>query len=136
MTYRVIFYHKQATSARTLFLKFKEDSICAPEPLPKLSQMVAYHSDSLMHPSSVLSKMEGLLGFKEGTLKAEGEYLQTVEAPGEAIQIILANINTLDPPFDVAKLIDAQFIDLTQARGLPQVELELLRFAYQLVLGG
>ena len=79
--------------------------------------------------------MEKLLGFESGTLKAEGEFLQTVEVPGEAIQIILANVAMMDPPFDVVEKIDASFIDLTQARGLPQVELELLRFAYELVLG-
>ena len=80
--------------------------------------------------------MEDSMGFKAGTLKAEGEFLQVVEAPDEQVQIILANITTMDPPFDVAEKIGAQFIDLTQARGLPQVELELLRFAYQIILGG
>jgi len=136
MTYRVIFYHKQATSARTRFLKFQDETICAPGPLPKLSQIVKYHSNSLIHPASVLSQMEKILGFERGTLEAEGEYLQTVEVPGETIQIILANVATMDPPFDLAEKIGASFIDLTQARALPQVELELLRFAYELVLGG
>lgn len=136
MTYRVIFYHKQATSARTRFLKFQDETICAPGPLPKLSQIVDYHSNSLIHPAAVLSQMEKTLGFDKGTLDAEGEYLQTVEVPGETIQIILANIATMDPPFDVVEKIGANFIDLTQARTLPQVELELLRCAYELVLGG
>jgi hypothetical protein len=71
-----------------------------------------------------------------GSLKAEGEYHQMVEVPGKKIQIILGEITTVDPPFDEAEKAGASFIDLTQARGLPQVELELLRCAYELVLGG
>lgn len=136
MTYRVIFYHKQATSARTRFLKFDYGSMLAPEKLPELSQIVAFESGSIVHPATVLTKMEQQLGFEANTLKAEGEYLHGVEVPGETIQVILANIATMDPPFDVAEKIGASFIDLTQARGLPQVELELLRYAYELVLGG
>jgi hypothetical protein len=56
--------------------------------------------------------------------------------PGEDIDILLASITTVDPPFEEAEKSNAQFIDLTQARGLPPVELELLRSAYELILGG
>lgn len=136
MTYRVIFYHKQATSARTRFLKFNYDSILAPKKLPDLSQIVAFDENSIVHPASVLTQLEQHFGFEKDTLKAEGEYLHGVEVPGETIQIILTNISSMDPPFEIAEKIGASFIDLTQARGLPQVELELLRYAYELVLGG
>lgn len=76
------------------------------------------------------------MGLDDGTLKAEAEYRHSVEVPGGTIQIILANIATMDPPFEQAEKANARFIDLTQARGLPQIELELLRHAYELVLGG
>jgi hypothetical protein len=136
MSYRVILFHKHPTSARTLFLKFKDNSVCSLEKIPDLAQLIDHHPDSLLHPAFVLSQLEKELGFPPAMLKAEGEYLQHVEVPGEVIQIILANINSMDPPFELAEKIGASFIDLTQARGLPQIELELLRHAYELVLGG
>jgi hypothetical protein len=96
------------------------------------------NDDSTMvnHPAAILRETEERLEFPEGSIKAEGEYRQMVEVPGEKIQIILGQITTMDPPFEEAESIGASFIDLTQARGLPQVELELLRHAYELVLGG
>ena len=71
-----------------------------------------------------------------GDLEAEGGYRHSVEARGGKIPVILAGITTIDPPFDLADRAGATFIDLTQARGLPQIELELLRHAYELLMGG
>lgn len=136
MNYRVILYHKHPTSARTRFLRFSNNSVCAFDKIPKLAQLIDKPDASLIYPSAVLKQVEEKLGFDNETLKAEGEYLQTVEVPGETIQIILANITTMDPPVELVEKTGASFIDLTQARDLPQVELELLRHAYELVLGG
>jgi hypothetical protein len=137
MDYRVILYHKQATSARTRFLKFDNESVCVPDPIPMPAALLE-HDDSttVNHPTAILQEMEKRLSFPQGCLKAEGEYRHMVEVPGEKIQVILGEIITMDPPFEEAEKIGARFIDLTQARGLPQVELELLRCAYELVLGG
>ena len=62
--------------------------------------------------------------------------LDNVEVPGGSVQILLAEITTIDPPFEAVEQQGARFIDLTQARGLPPVEMEMLRHAYELVLGG
>ena len=137
MDYRVILYHKQATSARTRFLKFAHQSVLAFEPIPALAQLQSSDNSKMVnHPTAILQEVERRFDFPAGTLKAEGEYRHCVEVPGESIQIILANITTMDPPFELVEKQQASFIDLTQARGLPGVELELLRHAYELVLGG
>jgi len=138
MDYRVILYHKQSTSARTRFLLFANGSVCAFEPIPMPAQLLEREPPSNMvnHPTAILQQVERQLELPSGCLKAEGEYRHSVEVPGQTIQIILANITTMDPPFDEAERVQARFIDLTQARGLPMVELELLRHAYELVLGG
>jgi hypothetical protein len=137
MDFRVILYHKQATSARTRFLKFDSESVCAFSPLPMPAAVLdGDDSTTVNHPAAILQAVEKRLEFPAGSLKAEGEYRQTVDVPGEKIQIILGEITTMDPPFDEAEKAGAKFIDLTQARGLPSVELELLRSAYELVLGG
>ena len=137
MDYRVILYHKQATSARTRFLKFGNESVCYPDPIPMPAALLERDDSTMLnHPAAILQRTEQQLGLPPGSLKAEGEYRQMVEVPAERIQIILGEITTVDPPFEEVEKIGARFIDLTQARGLPQVELELLRCAYELVLGG
>jgi len=137
MNYRVILYHKHFTSARTRFLKYSYNSVLAFEPLAKLAQL----SDetppkTTVHPAMALKHVEKHLGMETDSLKAEAEFQYYVDVPGDPVQIILANITSIDPPFELAKQAGAEFIDLMQARGLPSVELELLRCAYELVLGG
>jgi hypothetical protein len=72
----------------------------------------------------------------EGAFEVEGEYRVWVEAPGGAIRVLLVRFTGIDPPFEAAAAIGARFIDLTQARDLPAVELLLLRRAYEVILGG
>jgi len=137
MEYRVILYHKQASSARTRFLKFSHDSVCAFTGIPDLARLAEGRaSKMLIHPSAVLREVEDRLGLVAGSLKVEPEYRHHVTVPGGSIQVLLAHIETLDPPFAAAEKVDARFIDLTQARGLPPIEMELLRHAYELVMGG
>jgi hypothetical protein len=137
INYRVIVYHKQATSARTRFAKFADDTVFVFGPVAKLSQLEESSLDNtVVHPAAVMKKTEALLGLEEGSLKAEPDYQHKVEVPGGSIHVLLANVTTMDPPFEAIEKVGGRFIDLTQARGLPQVELELLRHAYELVLGG
>lgn len=137
MDYRAILYHKQATSARLRFLMFAYSSVCAFEPIPTLAQVLAGSQENpVLHPAPVVKHLEQELGFGAGTLRAEEGYRFLVEVPERNIQILLIAIDSIDPPIDVAERIGGRFIDLTQARGLPPVELELLRGAYELLLGG
>ncbi|MCG8023560.1 MAG: hypothetical protein JAZ02_06210 [Candidatus Thiodiazotropha endolucinida] len=115
MDYRVILYHKQATSARTRFLKFSHDSVCAFKTIPKLAQITdGLAVDTVIHPAAVLKRVEEKLGLEAGILKVEADYQHSVEVPGESIQIILANITTMDPPFELAEEVGAQFICRSQ----------------------
>lgn len=136
MEYRVILYHKQATSARTRFLRFAHGSVLAFDPVPQLAQLCTGEGNTALHPAAAIKAVEEKMGLPEGSLEAEGEYQHFVQVPGDNIAIILAGITTMDPPFEVAERHDAAFIDLTQARDLPHIELQLLRSAYELLLGG
>lgn len=137
MDYRVILYHKQSTSARTRFLRYAYDSVCAFDAIPMPAQIVEDEGcKTVIHPAAILRRMERHLDFPADCLKAQGEYHLVVEASCGKLQIILARITTEDPPFEQAAKSKTRFIDLTQARDLPPVELELLRHAYELILGG
>ena len=137
MDYQVILYHKQATSARTRFVKFEGETVFVNGVVDELSQIDASDGHkTLIHPAAVLRQTEDQLGLATQTLIAETEYRYSIEVPGGRIPVVLAGINTMDPPFAEIEQAGGRFIDLTQARGLPVLELELLRHAYEMVLGG
>lgn len=135
---RVILYHNQSTSARLRFLRFPYDSVCAFDALPKLAVLMDDEEAAVMtvHPATLIKLAEKQLELSPGGLEAEGEYSACVDVAGGPVHISLARFTGIDPPFELAEKLDARFIDLTQARDLPQVELELLRKAYELVMGG
>lgn len=137
MNYRVIFFHKHPTSAKTVFLKFSYESVCAFETLGKLAQLTDEDLQTpRLHPAQVIAEIENRLGFTADILDAQAEFQQLVDVPGGPVQVLLFAFSTYDPPFALAETAGADFIDLTQARGLPDVELELLRKVYEFVLGG
>lgn len=137
MDYRIILYHKQATSARTRFVKFEGDTILGFAPVAKLAQVDDSKSGNThLHPSAILRDTEKRLCLDQDALVAEPDFQHSIDIPGDVVQVILAQITTMDPPFEQVENLGGNFIDLTQARGLPPVELDLLRQAYELILGG
>lgn len=139
--YRIIFFHKHGTSARTRFLRFAGDTVCGFEPLPKLSQLIeSSPSDSATlvdtHPAPVLKQAASQLEMPSGSMEWEPEFNIWVDIPGGPVRVLLFRFVDIDPPFDAAERIGGRFIDLTEARDLPEVELLLLRRAYEVILGG
>ena len=138
---RIIFFHKHGTSARTRFLRFANDTVCGFAPLPQLAAIIDETGTALqpaieIHPAVLLKESTQRLQLPTSALELEGEYTMWVEAPGEAIRVLLARFTDIDPPFKAAEAMGARFIDLTQARDLSSVELLLLRKAYEVILGG
>lgn len=89
-----------------------------------------------IHPAAVIQQTQQKLGLRKGELEAEGEYHACVDVAGGPVNILLARFTSIDPPFELAQALQGEFVDLPQARDLPQVELELLRKAYELIIGG
>ena len=135
---RLILVHKQRTSAMVRFLRF-EDGIVAPEPFPKLSQVLGEgegHRDEgvVVHPSMLVDQAAHRLGLDQGEIAVETDFLSNVDTPDGVSVIYLGRITTIDPPFDAADKIDARFINITEARDMSPSELELLRRAYLCVM--
>lgn len=138
---RLIMYHKQDTSARLRFLKLAYGGVCGFAPLPTLAQLIdGCPSDTAgrlaLHPAPLLMQARQILGLGVDDLEAVAEFREMVDVPDGPVQVFLARFTTIDPPFNHAHSQGAQFIELPQARDLPQVELELLRAVYTLVIGG
>ena len=59
-----------------------------------------------------------------------------VDVPNGPEVVYLARFTTTDPPYHEVEQADCKFAALTEFRGLPPAELELLRRAYQVIMGG
>lgn len=133
---RLIMYHKQATSARTLFLRL-QNSVCAPHPLPQLSQYLdELQSLSVVtHPAALVTQLEKQFNLPN-SLQVEPEFHAQVDTPAGIVTVYLARFTTIDPPRQEVESDEGKFIALTEARNLPGVELQLLRQAYSFIMEG
>ncbi len=138
---RLVMYHKQATSARTRFLRLPSVGVCAFGGLPQLSSVVerkalAQRKEVRPHPAAMVTWAERLLSLPSGSLEVEGEFAELVDVPEGPLWIFLARFTSIDPPFEQAEAVSGRFVDLTQSRDLPAPQLELLRRVYCHVMGG
>ncbi|MBK5968506.1 MULTISPECIES: hypothetical protein [Thiorhodovibrio] len=136
---RLILYHTQAISARTRFVRFDHGGICGFRVLPvgiSLADPGNQASRTLVsHPAFLLRAAEKQLRLPRDTVEVHPRFRAELPSPHGTIEVMLARFTTLDPPFAEVEAIGGTFIALTEARGLPPVELELLRRAYEQVLG-
>ncbi|MGC2165194.1 MAG: hypothetical protein WA632_04185 [Gallionella sp.] len=132
---RLILAHKQSTSARVRFLCFAH-GVVAFQPLPALS---TFDEDApapqvIPHPGVYLRPAELRLGLPEDSLKHEVEFVAHVQTPDTIISVNLATFKSIDPPFAAAEAVGGRFIAITEARNLSDVELNLLRHAYPVLV--
>lgn len=136
---RFILYHKQSTSGRTRFFRFAHGGVCGFEKLPTLVQVLDPEeqpsSSVVAHPAALLARIHQELELQASDLRIDSEYHEQVDAPNGMIDIYLAYFTAIDPPFAIAEKHGGRFVELAQSRDLSRPELELLRRAYQLILG-
>ncbi|MFB1486691.1 MULTISPECIES: hypothetical protein [unclassified Thiocapsa] len=138
MAPRLIMYHKQSTSARTRFLRLPYGGVCGFAALPEeaaIDEGSGGLPKVVTHPALVLRDAEIRLGLPSGSLEMESGFRCEIAAGEERTEVFLARFTSLDPPFETAQAHGSSFIDLTQARNLPPVELDLLRRSYEKILG-
>ena len=134
---RLVLFHKQATSARTRCLRFA-DSLLAFAPLPPgavLRPASEPQGTLLPHPAASLKQAEEKLGLFAGSLRVEAEFYAEVDTPEGPVTVWLAGFTSMDPPFAAAEAAGGRFVAITEARGLPALELDLARRAYEVLIG-
>jgi hypothetical protein len=110
---RLILFHKQKTSARTRFLRFAE-TVLASGPLPAMAERMA---------------------LPVGSFEVVDDFSHDFDTPDGPVPVLLAAFTSTDPPFAAAEAIGGRFVAITEARGLPPAELDLLRKAYEILIG-
>ena len=74
---RLIIFHKQSSSARTLFLRLGYGGVCAFEPLPRLAVVMDHDhhvsnlKDVVAHPAPLVQKAVQWLNLPSGSLEIE-----------------------------------------------------------------
>ncbi|MEY2632257.1 MAG: hypothetical protein RIR00_911 [Pseudomonadota bacterium] len=133
---RLILLHKQKTSGRVRFFCLSH-GVLAFQPLPALSVLreEGYSPKIQIHPTALLREAELHLGLAPDELEPEPEFSAWVDTPEGDVPVLLALFNSIDPPFAAAERLHGRFIALTETRSLSEVERQLLRRAYEQVLG-
>jgi hypothetical protein len=132
---RLILFHKQKTSARTRFLRFA-DTVLAFGPLPASAKLLPEDTEPVrQHPAAHLRAAEERLALPIGSLEPVPDFHIDVATEEGPVPVLLAGFTSIDPPFAAAEAVGARFAAITEARGLPAVELELLRRAYEVLIG-
>lgn len=135
---RVILYYNGAISALTLFVQHADGSVCSPSPLPALASVLepdeVVRTTVSSHPASVVSAVGKALDLPAHLLKADAGYREQVDVPNGLITVYLARFDLLDPPHQLMNGKGCHFKTLTQLRGRPPAEMELLRHAYSFIM--
>ena len=138
---RIMLYHSQRTSARTLFLRHASGSVIAPEPLPLLAEVLddpAQDVDALrifLHPATVAHDYCRQRGLPVNLLQADGDFLELVTTPDATFPVYLARFTTIDPPRELFAAPLEKFCAITELRGVHPAEMSLLQRAYQAIMG-
>lgn len=133
---RLIILHKQSTSARVRFMTLG-DSVLAFAALPEPAALRAedYSPTVQFHPTAAIRAAEKTLELTEGALEPVPEFCVWLDTPTGDQAVLLAACTSIDPPFAAAEKRGGKFIAITEARRLPTIEREILRRAYEHLLG-
>lgn len=133
---RLILLHKHGTSGRVRFLCLAT-GVLAFAPLPALAALrdEDFRPKVQVHPTALVREAEVQLGMAEGTLQPEADFQAWVDTPSGDVPVLMGLFMGIEPPFEVAARRDGRFIALTESRHLTDVERQLLRRAYEHVLG-
>lgn len=133
---RLILLHKHRTSGRVRYLCLNS-GVVAFAPLPELAAIrdEDYSPKIQVHPTAVIREAELQLGLPEGAIEPEAEFQAWVDTPAGDVPVLLGVFTSMDPPFDAAERTRSRFIAITEARQLTDVERQLMRRAYEQVLG-
>ncbi|MFM8333747.1 MAG: hypothetical protein ACKN9T_18890 [Candidatus Methylumidiphilus sp.] len=135
---RLILYHSQSTSARTLFLRHASGSVIAPTPLPPLSTLLDDgdgEAGLFLHPAALIRDYCLKMELPTDLLQAQGEFHGRVETPQRIVSVYLARFTCIDPPRELFAEGGGKFCAITELRGGHPAEMGLLQRAYQTIMG-
>jgi len=134
---RVILCHFDTYSTALLFARFG-NTILAPTPLPESASPAQAPPEAGLHhaPEAALSAIAEQYALEAGALKLVEPFQAWVDTGQESIRIHLAQFTTFEAPRATFEPHGAVFKPISELRGSPAAELNLLRQAFNLIMGG
>ena len=134
---RVILCHFDSYSAALLFARYG-DSVLAPTPLPEAARdMPAPDDASEQHaPAAVLAALTEKYCIDPAQLRLDADFDAWLSSASGPIRIHLARFTTFEAPGEAIAPHGGAFKPISQMRGLPTTELNLLRQVFNLIMGG
>ncbi|TVT58396.1 MAG: hypothetical protein FHK80_07345 [Azoarcus sp. PHD] len=124
----LVLYHKQSTSARLRFARFGDSIVAA--------RLAAPAGDGVLpHPGTLTARATDRLGLPPGALQIDTEFEADILSPDGTLTVRLAHFTDIDPPFDAVASADGRFVSITEMRGIPDTERDVLRLVYEHVIG-
>jgi len=137
---RIIIFHKHPVSAKVHFVKQAYGGICGFSELPKLASVLddEHEIDEIVvqHPAMVAKAVAEGLGVAQADVEVVPSFMQYVDVPDATIKVYLAGMQTHDMPVEALAAKGASLHLITELRGLPPAEMELLQRAYIAIMGG
>ena len=133
---RVILCHFDSYSAALLFARYG-DSVLAPAPLPEaVNDLPAPDDVDGQHsPGAVLDALVATYGLDAAQLKMDDGFQAWRSDASGPIRIHLARFTGLDAPHAAIEPLGGVFRPISQMRGMPVTELELMRQVFNLIMG-
>lgn len=134
---RVILCHFDSYSAALLFARYGA-SVLAPTPLPASASDIPPPDDSgEQHaPSAVFAALIAKYGLGPAQLKIDDDFQAWLSDDIGPIRIHLARFTSLDAPHEAIEALGGAFKPISQMRGMPATELNLMRRVFNLMVGG
>jgi hypothetical protein len=134
---RVILCHFDSYSAALLFARYG-DSILAPTPLPVAASAIPAPDDigTQHEPGAVLEAMAAQHGLDPKQLKMDEDFQAWMSSDSGPIRIHLVRFTGLDAPHEAIEPLGGVFRPISQMRGMPMTELNLMRQVFDLIMGG
>jgi hypothetical protein len=136
MDTRFLLLHKQGTSGRLRYLSLPAGvALFTPLPADAALRPEDWSPTVQVHPSAPLREAELRLGLAEGAIESVPDFHCWVDTPAGDVAVLLGAFTGIDPPFDAAERLGGRFITIAEARALSAIERDLMRRAYEHVLG-
>jgi len=134
---RVILCHFDSYSTALLFARYG-DSVLAPAPLPEAASAIpAPDDDAAQHaPDAALAALTAQYGLDPKQLKIDDGFQAWMASDSGPIRIHLARFTGLDAPHEAIEPLGGVFKPISQMRGMPMTELNLMRQVFNLIMGG
>lgn len=134
---RVILCHFDSYSAALHFARYG-DSILAPAPLSAQASAIAAPESAAEHhnPTPVVDALAARYGLDPAQLRLDDGFEAWLSGESGPVRVHLVRFTTFDPPHAAIEPLGGVFKPISQMRGMPQIELNLMRQVFNLIIGG